>query len=294
MAYHDGWGYPPKSTPRKVSGGIKAKSKRGSIGDTWWSRRWIGTLESFGWENRLQRGKSYARSGQVLEFKIYPGSIEAEVQGSAYRPYDVKIKMIPFTDDEWDQIVTSLSKKASYAAKLLAGEVPEDIEEAFADAGKSLFPQSSKEITTYCSCPDQANTCKHIAAVYYIVAEEFDRDPFMIFKLRGITKEKLLDKLGKKRAGSDTLEEETKQQDEGKEGLSKIVLLHDYWTGKPRDHIAINISKPEADGSIIRILGIPEFWDSGQDYRELMKEYYRRISDRALSVAYKDTSEEAK
>jgi len=120
------------------------------------------------------------------------------VQGSSPRPYDVKIKLIPFTDKEWDDIVGMLSEKAVFTAKLLAGEMPGDIEEAFKASGRSLFPADSRELTTYCSCPDHANPCKHIAAVHYILAEEFDRDPFMIFKFRGMTKEKLLDALKEK------------------------------------------------------------------------------------------------
>jgi len=179
MGYRDDfWGGYAPSKPIKVEGGIKAKSKRGNIGDTWWSKRWVKVLESFGWSNRLERGRRYARSGQVLDFKLAPGRVTARVQGSMSEPYSVKIEMKPLADEAWNRVMEEMSQKAIFAAKLLADEMPQNIEEAFDAAGMSLFPESSKGIKTDCSCPDSANPCKHIAAVYYILAEEFDRDPF--------------------------------------------------------------------------------------------------------------------
>ena len=82
-----------------------------------------------------------------------------------------------------------LSQQVIFTAKLLAGEMPQDIEQAFTDAGLSLFPAQSKDLDTECSCPDWSNPCKHIAAVYYLLGEEFDRNPFLIFKLRGMERE---------------------------------------------------------------------------------------------------------
>src|SRR3990172_12645616 len=195
----DFWGGYAPSKPIKAEGGIKAKSKRGSIGDTWWSKRWVKVLESFGWSNRLERGRRYARSGQVIDFKLASGMVTARVQGSMSKPYSVKIEMKPLADEAWNKVLEEMSQKAIFAAKLLAGEMPQNIEEAFDATGMSLFPESSKDIKTDCSCPDSANPCKHIAAVYYILAEEFDRDPFMLFKLRGKTKDEISSSLRKKR-----------------------------------------------------------------------------------------------
>src|SRR5659263_108254 len=181
MGYRDDfWGGYTPSKPIKVEGGIKAKSKGGCIGDTWWSKRWVSVLESFGWSNRLERGRRYARGGQVIGFKLLPGKVTASVQGSTPKPYSVLIEVKSFSEAEWEKAIEEMSEKAVFAAKLLAGEMPQNIEEAFKSAGMSLFPASSKDIKTDCSCPDSANPCKHIAAVYYILAEEFDRDPFML------------------------------------------------------------------------------------------------------------------
>ena len=179
-----GWGYEP-SRPREAKGGIKSQSKRGDFGKSWWARRWIEVLESFDIGARLQRGRAYARKGQVLSIEIDKGCVTASVQGSRARPYDVKINVATLSDDNWSRVVDALSEQAIFAAKLLSGEMPEDIEQAFKNIKLSLLPEKRKDLDTDCSCPDWSNPCKHIAAVYYLIGEEFDRDPFLIFKLRG-------------------------------------------------------------------------------------------------------------
>jgi uncharacterized Zn finger protein len=293
MGYGD-WGYyPPKSTPRKAEGGIKAKSRRGDIGDTWWSRQWVGALERFGMSNRLERGRRYARAGQVLDVRVYSGSAEAEVQGSRAKPYDVKIKLQPFTEQEWDLIIDVMSRKAAFAAKLLAGEMPHDIEAAFKEAGKPLFPDSRKELTTYCSCPDDADPCKHIAAVHYILAEEFDSDPFMIFRLRGMPRDELLEALRKKRSSveNDASAIAPAADGTGKaEDYFKSLEEGDFWAGagEGHGHTAISIVLPEVDGAIVKRLGAPAFWDAEERFADVMAHYYGEISKMAMDVAFSD------
>ncbi len=281
--------YYKTSTPIKIEGGIKAKSKRGDIGDTWWSKQWVKVLESFGWSNRLQRGRRYARSGQVIDFTLSPGKVKAKVQGSVRSPYSVSIEIKAFQVKEWERITDEMSHKAIFAAKLLAGEMPQNIENAFNAAGVSLFPKSSKDIKTNCSCPDSANPCKHIAAVYYILAEEFDNDPFMLFKLRGKTQEEITISLRKKRTinikNQDNPEDNSCSKTiEQKE--KAIVSLDSFWTGEEIDLFSFNISLPEVSTTIIKRLGTPQFWDSKENFIEVMSEYYDKISMCAIKVAY--------
>ncbi|MDO8671758.1 MAG: SWIM zinc finger family protein, partial [Dehalococcoidia bacterium] len=204
------WGewdnYEP-SRPKPTKEGIKAKSQRGNIGETWWSTRFIKLLQSFGMGPRLSRGKSYARSGQVLPLSITPGLVAAKVQGSRPTPYKVEIRLNPLNDTDWARALEAMSEQAIFMAKLLAGEMPPDIEEAFATAKVPLFPMSIKDLVTDCSCPDWANPCKHVAAVFFILAEAFDGDPFLIFALRGRTRTEVIDQLRKMR--SDPAEEES-------------------------------------------------------------------------------------
>lgn len=196
-AYRDDYGYYKPSKPIEVKGGIKAKSKRGGFAQSWWAKRWIRTLESFDIGARLTRGKSYARKGQVTSVKIETGLVKAKVQGSSPKPYSVTIKVRTLTGSEWDLLAEKLARKPIFAAKLLAGEMPEDIETAFEDSGLSLFPEKLDDLETDCSCPDWSNPCKHIAAVYYLLGEEFDRDPFLIFKLRGVDMDDFMSILGR-------------------------------------------------------------------------------------------------
>lgn len=187
--------YPP-SRPREARGGIKAQSKGGTFGRSWWARRWIEVLESFDIGQRLHRGRSYARRGQVLSIAITKGAISAEVQGSRPTPYQVRIKVATLARAAWKRVADALGRQALFPARLLAGEMPEQIEEVFTASGLSLFPGRRKDLQTECSCPDWSNPCKHIAAVYYLLGEEFDRDPFLIFRLRGMERQELLKLLG--------------------------------------------------------------------------------------------------
>lgn len=193
------WGYYDyfrPSIPRPVKGGIKAQSKRGGFGESWWARRWIAVLESFNIGARLGRGRSYARNGQVLSIEIEKGEVKAKVQGSRSKPYDIKIHIKALSATDWRKLAKALSHQAIFLAKLLAGQMPEDIEKAFKGSGLSLFPEKLRDLKTDCSCPDWSNPCKHIAAAYYLLGEEFDRDPFLIFKLRGMSREELVGLLG--------------------------------------------------------------------------------------------------
>jgi uncharacterized Zn finger protein len=183
--------YPP-SRPRKAAGGIKARSKRGSIGEQWWSRRFIDVLESFGLQSRLTRGRSYARSGQVLSLDIAIGHVTAKVQGSRLKPYAVKLTVDPLTTRQWQRVEEALAARAIFRARLLAGEMPAEIEEVFADCGTPLFPKSARDLAMTCTCPDWEVPCKHLAAVCYVLAEAFDADPFGMLAWRGKGREDLL------------------------------------------------------------------------------------------------------
>src|SRR5579884_4486621 len=180
-------------------GNVERSLKADTIGETWWSKRWVQVLESFGMGTRLTRGRSYARQGQVLSIDVEAGVVKAKVQGSMPRPYKVTIRLQPLADRDWEKVIEAMASQAIFAAKLLAGEMPENIEEAFSAVHVSLFPTKGAELNTDCSCPDWANPCKHIAAVYYLLAERFDEDPFLIFKLRGRSKEQIIQSLREKR-----------------------------------------------------------------------------------------------
>jgi uncharacterized Zn finger protein len=189
------------SRPRRVEGGIKARSKRGKIGEQWWSRRFIAVLESFGMSGRLARGRNYARAGQILDFTLTTGVATAHVQGSRPKPYVVRIKVLPLTTAQWRQVEAALAQQALFRARLLAGEMPDEIEEVFEACGTPLFPRSAKDLDMFCSCPDWGVPCKHLAATCYLLAEAFDDDPFLMLAWRGRERADLLAALRSATAG---------------------------------------------------------------------------------------------
>lgn len=186
----------------KVEGGIRARSARGTIGESWWSRRFLGVLESFALGTRLTRGRNYARAGQVLSLSVEPGVVAAVVQGSRPAPYQVSIALQVFGDEVWQRVETALAAEALGAAKLLAGELPPHVEDVFAAADAPLFPARVRDLLMHCSCPDAAVPCKHLAATFYLLAERFDADPFQILRWRGRDRDTLLANLRVLRTGT--------------------------------------------------------------------------------------------
>jgi uncharacterized Zn finger protein len=202
----------PRSRPRAVEGGLKARSTRGAIAQTWWSERFIEVLNGIGMGNRLQRGRSYARTGQVISMDVGPGSVTAQVQGSRARPYRVRIGIAAFGKSEWAQAEDTLASNAWYTAMLLSGEMPDDIEDVFAGLGLSLFPATARDLSLDCSCPDHAVPCKHLAATFYLLAESFDDDPFAILAWRGRERADLLANLQAARSAGPPAADRGEQQ----------------------------------------------------------------------------------
>jgi uncharacterized Zn finger protein len=192
----------PSGRPLPVEGGIKARTQRGAIGRSWWSARFVQVLETIGVGGRLGRGRAYARSGQVISLETTAGAVQAEVQGSRPRPYKVRIGLPTFGKTEWARVEQAMADSAWYAAKLLAGEMPEDIEDVFTSVGLTLFPSSVRELSLDCACPDHQVPCKHLAAVFYLLAESFDADPFAMLALRGRDRETLLENIRSRRTSA--------------------------------------------------------------------------------------------
>jgi uncharacterized Zn finger protein len=183
----DGWFDGGKAI--KVEGGIKARSRRGRIGEEWWSRRFIDILEGICDKGRLERGRRYARAGQVLDLDLEPGRVRSRVQGSRTEPYQVEIKIPVYDDAAWTRVEQALADQAVFRAKLLAGEMPIQIVAVFDDLGLPLFPT---DLDMSCSCPDWGFPCKHLSAVLYLLAEAFDEDPFLVLTWRGKPRDDLL------------------------------------------------------------------------------------------------------
>lgn len=285
------WGYYEyfkPSRPRAVKGGIRAQSKRGTFGESWWAKRWIAVLESFNIGARLGRGRSYARGGQVMSITVDKGRVRAKVQGSMPKPYDVVIEVKPIPDAGWAKLIKALSGQALFAAKLLAGEMPQDIEQAFKKAGLSLFPERLRDLKTDCSCPDWSNPCKHIAAVYYLLGEEFDRDPFLIFKLRGLSREELVERIGvagkKEASGKGRRKPVAEEQAPSRvEPLTPDAARFWDGAGLPEDLFG-EVRVPPAPASLVKRLGSFPFWRGEERFLEAIEPVYAQASPRGLDL----------
>jgi uncharacterized Zn finger protein len=196
------WRDAEPTRPRKVEGGIQIHNTRGQVARTWWSKRFLSVLESLGVGGRLSRGRSYARAGQIVSLDVDVGGATAQVQGSRPQPYQVRVGVPAFGKAEWAAVAQALADDASYAAALLNGEMPRDIERVFEAVGLSLFPANDRDLAMDCSCPDYAVPCKHLAAVCYVLAERFDADPFQILALRGRHRDALLEELRARRSAA--------------------------------------------------------------------------------------------
>jgi uncharacterized Zn finger protein len=279
---YDGWHHRP-SRPKAVKGGIKAQSKRGSFGENWWAKRWVAVLEGFDIGARLGRGKSYARQGQVLSIDITKGRVKAKVQGSRPTPYEVTIELAPPTPAEWAKVEKSLAGEAVFAAKLLAGEMPAEIEKIAADAGVSLFPSRSVDLHTDCSCPDWSNPCKHVAAVYYLLAEEFDRDPFLLFRLRGLERDELFANLSAVAAEKPEPPRKSKEPAEVAQPLPADP--RSFWhAGELPADLFHDVSAPPVAAALARRLGSFPFWRGGERFLDAMETAYRAAGERGMTV----------
>jgi uncharacterized Zn finger protein len=310
------WGEWEHTGPRRPAHGIKAQTQRGKFGQTWWAGRWIAALEQLVDAGRLSRGRSYARSGQVVKLGVGPGGVDASVQGSRPTPYTVTMRFRPLSDAEWERVIDAMSAEAIYAARLLSGEMPEDVERAFAAAGAALFPAAAGDLETDCTCPDWSNPCKHVAAVHYLLGERFDADPFLMFELRGRSKDDIVAALRGRRAtaaATDVAAGGAAPGDTAGAALpartpeptgdpedEAIPLLADvtdgaagvdtgaeaFWTA-PADPAAVAISfrAPPVDAAPVKLLGPPPFWKGDQDFPTAAEHLYRAIGERARRLA---------
>jgi uncharacterized Zn finger protein len=271
--------------PRLPSHGIKAHSRRGAFGKTWWAGRWIAALEQLVNPARLARGRTYARQGQVVSLDIVAQGVKAVVQGSRPEPYQVSIEFKHLSDAEWERVIDAMSMEALYAARLLSGEMPEQIEEVFAAVGCTLFPAQEGDMRTRCTCPDWANPCKHIAAVHYLLGERFDEDPFLMFLLRGRSQDQIVAALRARRAGPDG------------EAIPDIEPLDEpdlstFWSAPPQtEEVALHFALPESDALPVKGLGPPPFVRDQAAVAATtaaMERLYRQIGEFALLLAVGD------
>jgi len=274
--------YYEQTEPREVKGGIKAKSQRGAFGTTWWGERWEEVLKGFNLTNRMPRAKRYARKGQVLSIEVEKGAVTAEVQGSRTEPYAVTIRLRPYDEAEWEALVEAFRHQPYFAAALLAGEMPPEVEDVVARAGLNLFPEREADLETDCTCPDWSNPCKHIAAVYLLLAEEFDRDPFLLFRLRGMRQGALMDRIG------GDIEAALGDEDAGADAPAEAQPLQaddEFWDAPSLpDDLYGAVETPPSHAPLPKQLGKFPLWRAEEPLIEALEPIYEAASAEGVQL----------
>jgi len=191
------------TAPRATRQGQRTPRKsQEPLASQWWSQRFTAVLESYGLGPRMERGRRYARSGKVTDLVVKAGRLEARVQGSRATPYRVSVRSEAASRAQWRSLEMLFASRLGWAAQLLAGEVPANLEAAFAEAGVALFPHRWTDLKVRCGCPDVAEPCKHIAAVLYVFAQQLDGDPWLLLAWHGRDRQTLLQALQQGPAGA--------------------------------------------------------------------------------------------
>lgn len=257
-----------------AQGSVKSKV----LGTTWWGQRWIEALERSSRDvvARLGRGRAYARDGHVHGLKVLPGKVTATVTDDELDSYAVSLNLDVFEPKVWNQIMQAMSQQALFAAQLLNGEMPKDADRLFRSCGKSLFPANSHDIDADCSCDDWSSPCKHVAATHYVLGEALDRDPFLLFELRGRSKEQVL-------AGLNQLRAQSRGQDAGTVAAatevpvvaSYVVALNNLSAqnfergATPLPVMSFNFDSAPVPGALLRSLGKPSSWQVHESPQDL-------------------------
>ena len=260
----------------------------------WWAQRWIDVLESFGFARRLARARVYAREGNVLSIDFKGAKVTAKVQGTAPEPYKVTLSLDPFDDEQWSYVVESMAQRAIFSAKLLAGEMPQDIEQVFTANGLSLFPFTKFDIHSRCTCPDPANPCKHIGAVYYLLGDRFSEDPFILFQLRGRTQEQIIAALRKIRSQDSVAD--APSEPESPPPRPTPIALDRFWNYTEQLEPSLSvILPPQGSETVLDVLGdlplkpnsqdVAETQATAQAVREYLKTVYENVRQQALIKA---------
>lgn len=248
-----------------------------------WADAWIEALESFSHPGRMRRGRRFAARNKIRHLEIAPGEVRAKVKDGA-ESYNVHIQVAPLDDASWDMIIDRLASQAIYSAKLLSGEIPPEVIEVFGEVGASLFP-TDEALQASCTCPDWEVPCKHIAGVYYQLAEDFEENPFLLFYLRGRGKEDFLSALRQQRQ---TTDQAVSVDEEAFQSPPLAETLDVFWDiGPDLDDICFHIAQPSTSLPHLKRLGPPPF--TKLDLVDILSPIYDTVTDTALEWAYRET-----
>lgn len=261
--------------PLAVRGGIRAQHTTTGQLRVWWSRRWVEMMEQFRLGARLGRGRNYAEAGQVSELLIEEGLVNAAVQGVQKEPYSSRISFKVLTPEGKASVLDTLREQPVLIARLLVGDLPLKIESILNKEGCPLFPERENDVKSRCNCPDWANPCKHLAAVYYLLGEEIAKNPMLLLKIRGIKH-------------SDIFRESDKSAKKAKPVRIKCdpLPLETSFYGQTHDEMT-DFGEEEHTGTsapLIHRLGSLPFWRGQERFIDTLESLYDRAALRGWKV----------
>ena len=270
----------------------------GKYAKTWWGQRFIAALEDFTDSGRLQRGRSYSTDNRIKQWLLQKGKVEAKLRGNinpyfgVYKEptYKVSVQMTHLSEAQWQKIIQKLTQRASFIARLLLNEVPENIETVFAEVGVHLLPNDYRDFKVACDCPDYEVPCKHIAGVCYRLAGQLDQDPFLLFEMRGLAPEKLLQQLALSPLGKVLSDAKTSATQElvpvdsfytrpVHTELPQEISLKGFWHGQQPLPKSIEPSQTTTIPALLIKKGgdFPAFWQKQNSFIEVMEDFYVRM-----------------
>lgn len=271
--------------PRRVRGGVRLSRKDPELAASWPAQRIIRLVEGGAPGDNLREGLEYARLGQAKSFILAPGRIDAVIQGRSDRPYQTRLTLPTIPPEGWEPIVRAMAEQASYTARLLAGEVPSNIEDAFAPSGRRLFPADLAEFTSTCTCGHESAWCKHACCAAYLLADRLGDDPLVMFELRGITRADVMEHLRAGRTAPPTgIDVPVYVPTSHGDGAVPLEQCADrFWEAGPElDLIDIPIEPPAVSHALLRRLGPSPFPESRFPLVGLLATCYDLVSKHAL------------
>lgn len=280
----------PPANPRRVRRGVKLKAALDELAQSWAAHRWLRLIEVAASGAAVAEGLEYARLGQTRSMEVEPGSVFGFVQGRADRAYRTRLTLERFVEEQWLAIVNAMADQAVYAAKLLAGELPTNIEDLCAPAGVRLFPVEPGDVKTECTCKEPQPWCKHAVCLAYLLAERLRTEHFAIFLLRGMPADELLDRLRQRRSlsGTSGAAPVYVPRIEGVTDFEAPALDADprgFWSAGPElRQVHAPLEPPKVSHPLLRRLGPSPFPESRFPLVGLLATCYELIGRDALEV----------
>lgn len=304
MAEHQNWSRPPRTPPprlkpKRVRGGVKIAGEQPGQhagGVAWTAQRWTRLVEQAADGPAMVEGLDYARQGQARKFGVESGKIVGQIQGRADRAYTTTLAVQAFDTLQWEKVLRSMSDQAIYAAKLLSGELPTNIEDLFSPAGLKLFPAEPAEVQPVCTCAEGAATkglwCKHACCLAYLFADKLSADPFLMFTLRGLPGSEVIERLRHARAVGGIGKEGAPVYQPLVPGVSDEPSppledsINNFWEAGPElQELDLSLEPPPVSHPLLRRLGASPFEGAKFPLVGLLATCYEVISRDAMEGA---------